>query len=59
MKFLFLLLVVANVGAFGYYNYLHKPKPSESIQQMTSGLKNPVTATNVSNELPAQIGSKK
>lgn len=59
MKFLFLLLLVGNIGVFGYYSYLHKPKESESVAQMTATLKNPVTATNVSSELPPQIGSKK
>lgn len=59
MKFVFLALLVLNIGAFGYYSYLYEPKDnSESVQQMKSTLKNPVNVTNVSSELPPQIGSK-
>lgn len=58
MRYLFLLLLVLNVATFGYYSFLHKPAtPDVSASQ--TGLTNPVTATNVSKELPPMIGTKK
>lgn len=59
MPYLFLGLLVANILMFGFYSFLYKPSPSDSVSQTQATLKNPVTFTNVSNELPPMIGTKK
>ncbi|WP_394261938.1 hypothetical protein [Moraxella boevrei] len=59
MRYIFLALLLLNVVAFGYYSYLHKPSVSQSVVQTQATLTNPVTATNVSSELPPMIGTKK
>ena len=59
MRYLFLALVVLNIVVFGYYSFLSQPAESKSVAQARTQLVNPVTATNVSNELPPMIGTKK
>lgn len=59
MRYVFLALLALNVLTFGYYSFLHKPSDSDSVVAARAGLTNPVTATNVSSELPALIGTKK
>lgn len=59
MRYVFLALLVLNIVAFGYYSFLYKPSDSESVRTAKAGLTNPVTATNVSSELPPMIGTKK
>lgn len=59
MRFVFLALLALNGLAFGYYNFLHKPNDNQSFAQAKAGLTNPVSATNVSSELPPMIGTKK
>lgn len=59
MRYLFLVLVALNIAVFSYYNFIHQPTESKSIVQARSQLINPVTATNVTSELPPMIGSKK
>lgn len=58
MRYVFLLLLVLNVITFGYYNFLHEPSPPD-LSAHQSELINPVTATDVSKELPPMIGTKK
>ena len=55
----FLALVVLNMAVFGYYSFLRKPTESQSVSQARAALVHPVTATDVSNELPPMIGTKK
>ena len=52
MRYLFLALVVLNIAVFGYYSFLRKPTESESVSKARAALVHPVTATNVSSELP-------
>ncbi len=59
LRYVFLLLLLANVVAFGYYSYFYQPKPTESFIQAKTQIVNPVTFTNVSDELPPLIGVKK
>ncbi|WP_040624807.1 hypothetical protein [Moraxella macacae] len=59
MRHVFLMLLLLNVAAFGYYSYLYKPSIAPSVAQTQATLTNPVTATNVSDELPPLIGTKK
>lgn len=59
MRYLFLALVVLNIVVFSYYSFLRQPAASQSVTQARAQLINPVTATNVSNELPPMIGTKK
>lgn len=59
MRYLFLALVVLNIIVFSYYSFLRQPAESQAIAQARAQLINPVTATNVSNELPPMIGTKK
>lgn len=58
MPYLFAGLLVLNGLMFGYYNFLHKGGNSDSYQQAVAQVKNPVTFTNVSNEIPPMIGKK-
>lgn len=58
MRYIFVLLLVLNLVTFGYYNFLHKPA-TQDISASQAELINPVTATNVSKELPPMIGTKK
>lgn len=39
-------------SAFGYYTFIREEKPSESVVKAKAELVNPVTVTNVSQELP-------
>ena len=59
MRYLFLALVELNMAVFGYYSFLRKPTESQSVSQARAALVHPVTATNVSSELPPMIGTKK
>jgi hypothetical protein len=59
MRALFFVLVAANVLAFSYYTFIREEKPSESVVKAKAELVNPVTVTNVSQELPPLIGKKK
>lgn len=59
MPYLFAGLLVANILMFGFYSFLYKPGVSDSVAQTQATLKNPVTFTNVSGELPPMIGTKK
>lgn len=59
MRYLFLALVALNMAVFGYYSFLRKPTESQSVSQARAALVHPVTATNVSSELPPMIGTKK
>lgn len=59
MRYLFLALVALNIAVFGYYSFLRKPTESQSVSQARAALVHPVTATNVSSELPPMIGTKK
>lgn len=59
MPYIFSGLLVANIVMFGFYTFLHKPSVSDSVIQTQATLKNPVTFTNVSSELPPMIGTKK
>lgn len=59
MRYLFLALVALNMAVFGYYSFLRKPTESESVSKARAALVHPVTATNVSSELPPMIGTKK
>lgn len=57
MRYLFLGLLALNVLMFGYYSFMYQPAESQTVTQ--ASLTNPVTATNVSDELPPMIGTKK
>lgn len=59
MRYLFLALVILNIVTFSYYSFLRQPVESKSITQARAQLINPMSATNVSNELPPMIGIKK
>lgn len=58
MRYIFLLLLLLNLATFGYYSFLHKPTTPD-LSATQSQLINPVTATDVSKELPPMIGTKK
>ena len=59
MRYLFLALVALNMAVFGYYSFFRKPTESQSLPEAAAALVHPVTANNVSNELPPRIGTKK
>ena len=59
MRYIFLTLLLLNAGVFGYYTFLHKATDNQSLAQAQASLTNPVTATNVTSELPPMIGTKK
>lgn len=60
LSYLFFILLAANVALFGYYNFFKSgDNSSEAVKNAQSQLKNSVNFTNVSSELPAQIGTKK
>lgn len=59
MRYLFLALVALNMAVFGYHSFLRKPTESQSVSQARAALIHPVTATDVSSELPPMIGTKK
>lgn len=58
MRYVFLLLLILNLATFGYYSFLHKPATPD-LKASQGELIKPVTATNVSKELPPMIGTKK
>ena len=59
MRYLFLALAALNIVVFSYYSFIRQPAESSTVTQARAQLVNPVNATNVSNELPPMIGTKK
>lgn len=60
LSYLFFALLAANVAMFGFYNFLKTTaSTSDSVKTAQSQLKNPITFSNVSSELPPLIGTKK
>lgn len=59
MRYVFFTLLAMNVLTFAYYQFVHQPAQSKSLVEAQAQLVNPVTATNVSQELPPLIGTKK
>lgn len=59
MPYVFAGLLVLNALMFGFYGFLHKDSHSETYNQAVAQIKTPVAFTNVSNEIPPMIGTKK
>ncbi|STY96098.1 hypothetical protein [Moraxella atlantae] len=57
MRYVFIALLLANIALFGYYSFLRKPNLNAAVTPPTA-LTNPVSVTNVSDELPPLIGKK-
>ncbi|OLF36708.1 hypothetical protein [Psychrobacter sp. Cmf 22.2] len=58
MPYLFGGLVLLNALMLGYYLFIQKPTPTESLQTAQAELTHPITFINSAKHVPPLIGTK-